>query len=634
MAQTYDIVYPPKGRALLDGGLNTKFERSIISDNESPDCLNVVFSNGAVETRMGSTKLNTAAIGSFVVDGLYTRRDNTAAETMVVFAGGTMWQLGVSTFTTVASAQSVFSTGVRVGTTQYENHMFIGNGTVTPYKYNGAHFTRHGVPAPVASGMTGAVSSSGGALAAATYYYKVAFVNSQAAFGDVSTATTGFTTVLSGSVNLTSIPIAPASHGVNARRIYRASGPAGTFQLISTINDNTTTTLNDTGLSASSDAPTDNGEPPVYSVACTHQGRLFVNDTANPGYIWYSNIFEPYTFASTNFQPVGDQTRDLVKSLEVYDNCILVGCENSAHLLYMPSTDPSEWSVIRIRTQYGTKSAFGSFLYNNKIMFPAMQNDKFVGFAAISGTSIDPTATTLDVSTAGSDLQSDRVEPDMFDVQEAYVGNISSIVFKNKAYIAVTDGANQTTNNRVYIFDFSISNLKKQEASWAPLSGISASQFTVYGGLLYYGSSIATGHVYRLEAPDYADDGSAINSYFWTKEFSGLKGHENLEKDFRKIKLLVQKPGAYYMGLTYRVDSDKGDGVTQQIDLNPGSAIWNAFVWGVGEWGGGTDQEEASVTLGRVSGKRIQLKFSNLNTANQRFKVHGFNITYNIKGKR
>jgi hypothetical protein len=634
MAQRFDIVYPPKGRALLDGGLNTKFERSIIADNESPECLNVVFSGGAVETRMGSTKLNTAAIGTFVIDGLYTRRDNTTAETMVAFAGGSMWQLAGTSFTTVASAQSVFSAGVRVGTTQYENHMFIGNGTVTPYKYNGAHFTRHGVPRAVSSGMTGTVSATGGSGLSGTYLYKVAYVNSAAVYGDVSTATAGIAVTAGNSIEISAIPVAPASHGVNARRIYRASGAAGTFELISTINDNTTTTLSDTGLTASTAAPTDNGEPPVYSVACTHQGRLFVNDTANPGYLWYSNIFEPYTFASTNFQPVGDQSRDLIKSLEVYDNCVVIGCENSVHLLYMPDTSPANWSVIKIRTPYGTKSPFANFLYNNKLMFGAMQNDKFVGFAAISGSSIDPEATTLDVSTAGSDLKSDRIEPDMFDVQEAYVRNISSMVFKNKAYITVTDGANSTTNNRIYIFDFSISNLKKQEASWAPLSGLNAAQFTVYGGSLYYGSSTATGFVYKLEDSGYADDSAAINSYFWTKEFSGLPGHENLQKDFREIRLLVQKAGAYFMGLTHRLDSDKGDGVTQQIDLNPGSTLWNGFFWGQADWGGGTDQEEVKVTLGQVSGKRIQLKFSNLNTSNQRFKVHGLNIRYNIKGKR
>ncbi len=88
------------------------------------------------------------------------------------------------------------------------------------------------------------------------------------------------------------------------------------------------------------------------------------------------------------------------------------------------------------------------------------------------------------------------------------------------------------------------------------------------------------------------------------------------------------------MNLTYRVDSDKGGGVTQQINLDPGSSLWGTLMFGSGKWGGGSDQQEVSVSLGQVTGKRIQFKFSNQNTANQRFKVHGMNITYNIKGRR
>ena len=173
----YDVVYPPRGRVVFDGGKNSKFERSIIADNESPDCLNVVFNNGGVATRGGVSKLNTAAIGSYVGDGLYVRHDNTGTETMVAFAGGTAWGLSGTSFTTIGSAQSVFTAGVRVGAAEYENHLFIGNGGVDPYKWNGAHFTRHGVPRPSVSGFTGAVSG-GGSLTTASYYFKVGFVNS------------------------------------------------------------------------------------------------------------------------------------------------------------------------------------------------------------------------------------------------------------------------------------------------------------------------------------------------------------------------------------------------------------------------------------------------------------------------
>lgn len=635
MASEFNVVFPAKGRATFDGGLNDKFERSIISENESPDCLNVVFTNGAVATRAGSSKLNTTAIGTFVGDGLYVRRDNTTAETMIAFAGGSAWQLGTTTFTTIASAQSVFSAGVRVGCTQFENHLFVGNGTVTPYKYNGVAFTRHGVPAPTTT-MT-VVSGAAGNLAG-DYLYKSVFVNSASVWGNVSPATATFTATSSGGQNvLSAIPVAPQSHGVSSRRIYRTDAGGTTYKFIATIADNTTTTYTDNIASSAAGvtAPTDNGEPPVYSVCTYHQNRLFVNDTANPNYVWYSNLFEPYTFASTNFILIGDGSSDLVKGLSVYNNYIVVMCENSVHLIYMPTTSAADWSTIRLPGQFGSKSPFSPFLYDNKMMLAAIQNTKFVGFAAVRGESIDPAATILTAGAAGSDMQSDRIEPDMFSVQESYVGNISSMVFKNKAYISLTYDTNNTTNNRIYLFDFSKSNLaKRQEASWVPLDGLNAAQFAIYGGFLYYISSTATGFVYKLETSSYIDDATAINSYFWTKEFSGNPGHENLQKDFRKVKLLVEKAGAYYMNFTTRVDSDSGGGNTQQVSLNPGSSLWGTLVYGSGVWGGGTAQEEITVPLGQVSGKRIQFKFSNQNTANQRFKVHGLNFTYNIKGKR
>ena len=87
-------IYPSQGRITLDGGLNTKFEQSLIEDNESPECANVVFGDGAVGTRDGTVKLNTSAIGSFVLDGLATRHADTDVETMIAFAGGTAWRSG------------------------------------------------------------------------------------------------------------------------------------------------------------------------------------------------------------------------------------------------------------------------------------------------------------------------------------------------------------------------------------------------------------------------------------------------------------------------------------------------------------------------------------------------------------
>ncbi len=629
----FNTIYPPSGKGLLDAGLNSKYERSIIEDAESPDCLNVVFTNGAVQTRGGTTKLNTATVGTFVCDGLYTRHDESGAETMVFFGGGTMHYLNATTFITIPSAISVFTAGLRVGTAEYQNHMFIGNGGVNPYKYGGTYFTRHGVPA--ATGVVSTVSNAIGTLTGA-YQYKITYVNSFSVEGDVGTATVSLS-VTNAQISLTGIPVAPQSHGVSSRRIYRTANGGTVYKRLATLSDNTTTSYTDNIADASLgvNAPTDNGEPPKYSIVIYHQNRLFTNDSNNPNYFWYSELGEPYTFASTNFAKIGDDTSDLVKSFAIYDNNLVVLCQNSVWFVYMADTSPTNWQIVKSRSPYGTRSPFCALNTENKILFPAIKDTRFVGFATLEGNSVSSDATFLSVLVAGSDRASDRIDPDMASVQGSYVGNTSGIVFKNKAWISVTYGTAATTNNRVYLYDFSNSNLsKKQKYSWTPFTGITAAQFTIYNGNLYFGSATATGFVYQADTSTYNDDGAAINSYLYTKEFQGLDGEESYDKDFRYLNILVEKLGAYYMTVNYRMDSDNGSGDTQQVSLTPGGSLWGTMVWGVNNWNAGYAQEDVRVFLGQSRGKRIQFKFTNQNTINQGFKVHWISFTYNLKGRR
>lgn len=639
MGQIFDIVYPPEGRVTFEGGLNNKYPPAIIQDNESPDCLNVYSVNGAVEVRGGSTQLNTTPVATAAIDGLYTREDNGGGQTMVAFCNGSMWQLGTTTFTTVASAQSVFTAGVRVGATNYLNKLYLGNGGVIPYKYDGVAFTRHGVYAPTATAVV--ATGAAGNVPPQDWVYAYTYVNSAVVESNISPLAGTFTVGASSVVSLTALGTAPQSFGVSSRNIYRATTTVGPFKRVGSIADNTTTTFTDniTIAGLGTTAPTDNGTPPKYNVLVQHQQRLFMNDTANPNYIWWTEILTPDTVKSTSFQPFGDGAFDIVKGLAVYNNSILVLCQNSMWLYYMPDATPANWQVIRILTQYGSKSPYATFLYENSCMVAAMQNSKFAGFASVTQNAVTLERTKLETALAGSDRATDRIEPDMFNVNQAVAGNISAIVFKNKAFVALPYGSGQTTNNRIYLFDFSHSEMSSQSGadpySWSPFGSLNAAQFCIYGGSLYFGDSTATGLIYQLETTSYNDNGAAINSYFWTKEYSGTPGHENLQKDFRKVKLLVDMAGSYYMNLTYRTDSDKGAGTQIQIYLNnAGLATWGSFTWGVGSFGSGSNQTELTVPLGQASGKRIQFQFSNQNAANQRFKVHGLNFTYNIKGKR
>lgn len=634
MANDNEILYPKNERQGLDGGLNNRFEKHLIADNESPDCANVIFDNGAVETRLGTRKANSAAVGSYVGDGLYTRHDSSnKAQTMIAWFNGTAYAYGTNTFVAIASSVSIFTAGTRVAASEYENYIYFNNGNNISYKYNGA-FTRHGVYPPTANTLS--VVCGGTGVLTGDVNYKVTYVNSNLVESNVTTATATYV-ASSNQISLTSIPVAPTSFGALYRRLYRrASG--GTYLRVTEIQDNTTTAYTDNVAEGSlgAAAPTDQGVPPKYSAIITHNNRLWCNDTENPSLVWYSELGNPYVFKTTSFEEVGDNSGDIVQGFVIHDNGVVVLCDKNNYLIYQPSTDPSGWEVVKLRSPYGTRSPFSGFSYNNKQMYAAVENDNFVGFAAISGDSADPDATLLTVSAAGSDLKSNRIEPDMLQVPSNMVARISSIVHKNKGYIAVAYGTGATNNNRVYVFDFSINNLsKKQEASWVPWTGLNCEQFTVLNGVLYYITSTATGFVYEMNRPStYSDDGSAINSYFWTKEFSGQPGHEQFMKDMRYVNLLYEKPGAYSMYLNYKVDSDDGDGNRIAIDLNPGSSLWGTMIWGVDSWGGGRDYDEDRQYLGQLIGKRIQFRFSNQNVAGQKFKVLGLQFGYLLKGRR
>lgn len=628
-------ISPAKGRYHFDGGLNNKFEKTLIGDNESPECLNVVFSNGAVGTRDGFGKLNTTSVGpSFICDGLYVRHTNAGNQTMVMFAGGSAWQLtGTTTFATIPSAQSVFTAGVRVGAAEYQQHLFIGNGGVIPYKYNGTDFTRHGVYPPT---TTSTVSTGAAGALTGDYTYKVTYVNSQSVESDVGPVTATHTAA-STQISMVCIPVAPQSFGVSARRVYRTAAGGTTFKLLTTINDNTTTTYLDNVADASlgATAPTDNGVPPKYSVVVYHRDRLFCNDSANPNFYYYSDLAEPYTFGATNFRRFGDNTDDIVRALAVDGENIVIFGDKSVEILYMPDTDDTNWVRIKTKVDFGCRSPFGIVKYSNGLLFPAMQSDKFVGFAHLRGDALEPSVTLLTVTAAGSELLSDKIEPDMFDVKEADVGEISGYIFKNKAHFAVPMDISATENNRIYVFDFSISNLsKKTPYSWTPWTGLYAAQFVEYNGTLYFGDGRQAGQVWKQTEGTYKDDTAAIDSYYWTKEFGGNIADFNFHKDFRFANILVDMAGAYSMNFTAKTDSDLGSGNTQAISLDPGGSLWGSMDWGIDSWGGGTAQKEMRVDLGTLSGKRIQYMFDNQNTINQRFKVHGLNFLANVKGYR
>lgn len=638
-------VFPDAETLTFDGGLNNAFSRTLIPNNESPDCKNVIFDDGAVGTREGIVKLNTAAVASAAIDGLYTRRDNTGVETMLAVCNGSVFALATTTFITIPSAQGVFTAGERVAFEQAENYAFMGTSSTIAYKWNGAEFTRMGVYPPTTTATVASANLVGALTASGEYRYKITFRNSNLVESDLGPVTSTFViSTTSGQNTMAAIPVAPTSWGVGSRRIYRnAAADTSVFKLVATIADNTTTTYADNVADAAlgATAPTDNGVPPKFTACIWHRNRMFVNDVSNPNYVFYSEIGQPYTFPTTNFFKIGDKTSDLVRGFSSYGDNLLIFCDESVWLNVMTNvSDDTTWQQSPTTSPYGSRSPHGlaqiRLKDNNAILFPAVEGRVFVGFSAIIGAQVDVTASLNSVSTAGSFLQSDRISPDMASINTLYINSIYSMVYKQKVYISVPYGSNQTTNNRVYCVDFSLDNLNKpQPLSWVPFTGIAINQMTIYGGNLYGGDSAATGFVHKLVGTStYSDNGTAIDSYYWTKEFSGYEDDANYTKDFRYVNVLFDNAGAYYMRVYYRVDGSNDAGNYTQINLTAPTSLWGTLVWNVNNWSASLDQSERRVYLGTTRGRKIQFKFSNENTAGQRFKVHRINFSYNIRGYR
>jgi hypothetical protein len=629
------VVYP---LVAFDGGLNSKYAPNIIGDNESSDCKNVVFDDlGGVETRGGSTKFNTTAVGSFAGDGLFTTQFNDGTSQMVGFWGGSPYKLtGTSTFTVIASGLSVWTAGSRADMAMYQNIAFFGNGFSQPYKYNGTEWTRHGITKPTNAALT--TSGTAGANGASTgdVNYKFTYVNSYSVESDITAgATTTLTLGTSASVSITCVPVAPVSFGVNARRIYRRdSATSSEYKRVATISDNTTTTYLDQIPNASLGvaAPLDQGEPPLWKFIISHQERLWMATGADST-LYYSELTTPFVVKSANFILFSDGDGEVITGLAVHANMLVVYKSNSVWLLYMASTDPAEWIRLKSKAKFGGASHYAQADFEGFRMYIGQRYGKLAGFFAIAGDDTKPNTTDLPATAVNADSMSDRIEPDVFAFRKSVVDKACAIEYKNKLWFSVPYDA--ALNNRVYQFDFTRRAEDKTTGSWVPFTypyGFNA--FTVYNAKLYGQGAEAAGFVYELDTTSYNDNGTAINSYIWLKEYYGHPAHQENWKDFRQANFVVETLGAYNMNVGFRTDADTGVS-TKQIDLDPGGPVWLSFTWGSATWGAASSRANATIYFGISSGKRLEIMFSNQNAVNQGFHVYpNGSFTYNLRGRR
>lgn len=611
----------------LDGGKNTKDSPSKIATNESPDLLNVVFTDqGSVETRQGTTLFNTQAVGSHVIDGQAAFNG-----TMVVWAGGDMFRMSNTTGVTIPSAQSQFASGTKIAHTIYQNLLIFSDGTNGPYKYDGTGFYQLGIQVPSAPT---AASNAGGDVEAGTYYYRVSFINSQVVEGEAGSASAGITIGGAASITVANIPVGEASHGVDARNVYRASDTAGTYRFVGTISDNATTTFTDSVSAASwlvGAASIDDGTAPTpFTTVKEHKERLFFDDSSERTLIRYTELSNPFLSPVANFEPISKGDKSNITLIDEQDDFVTIFKDNSIWLwdLVDPS-DVTTWLKIKSPSNYGIVGPRAATKVENGLLFMGKRNGRITGLHMLTGLNV--------IETADQKLRtrsvSEKIETDILAFPSTYWPDIEMMTYNNKVYIACAISGD-TSNDHMYWFDINRLGSDGQPGSYSLWDGIPVNTLVEFNGGLYAGTSEATGEIFELEDGTYNDRGSAINSYWWSKELGGNTNLQRWIKDWRFLTLWYELVGAWPMNLRYRADGDMSDGDVINVSLTPGGALWDTAVWGTDTWGGGRKDFESDHSLGTLLGRRVQFRVDNQNTADQYFRVHSLQSRGHLRRQR
>lgn len=615
----------------FDGGLNTNDNLSSISPFESPDTLNTIFDeDGAVATRNGSEKWNTTLIGSFAVDWGISYNN-----TMIVWANGVMYRnsgpSGLS-FEAITTSSGKFATGVKVAALVYQNILFTSDGTNGPWKYTGAeNFYNMGIDTPSLPAGSG---TSAGSISTGTYYYAVSFVNSQAVEGSLGSVSAGITIATSSAIGITDIPVGSGLAGVNQRFLYRAEAASGPFRKVQTIADNTTTSVADTVANgAEGKNPIDDGtKPDTFRTIALHKERLFFDSSTDRTFLRYTEIENPFIAPALNEEPINQGDGEDIIAVASQDDFVTIFKKNKTFgVVTQDPADDLTWIKVEVPANIGIIGPKAFTKVQNGLIFVGRQNNFITGFHYLNGIEVressDGKLRSISIS--------EKIQPEILTrVSTSSWQHIVMDLYKNRLFMAFTPTSG-SNNTRIFWLDLTRVGTGGQPGSWSEWTGINSNVFFGHAGHFFSGDSSATGFVRRLETSSYNDSGSAIESYFWTKEIGGEKEGtlDSYVKDLRELYIWHSQLGNYFMNVRVRADGDTSDGIAYPVNLSSGSELWGSMVWGVDPWGGTRSDIESRLVMGYL-GKRFQVGFTNQSTVTQGFKVHRVELGFNIRRRR
>lgn len=629
--------------AIFDGGLNTKAQELALLPNQTPFAYNWVNDDyGALTTRNGIKTHNSTPIASSPIDGLFSFKPNTMSALLLAICGDSAYvKTGAGTaFNLIPSSQSLFTAQVPCEIVQFLELAFFSNGGQQPYKFNGREFTRAGVSAP-SQALSAACNAAGGNLVG-TYTYVYTGVNSYLAEGDYG-GTSPPLAVVSGTVRVSNIPTAPASHGIESWNVYRnTAGVQGVYYKITNVTNGVTSfTDNVADASLIEEASTDQGFLRKFSFLMQAAGRLW---GAVDDFLWFSEANQPEVFPSSNNIRVGRGDGLQISGIASFKGMVVISKSdfNGRTAIYqlligdsVSVSDPSSWYLSLISEVGGSESQRAIVPYSNYLM---LFNRK--GAYAFNGAGISLAENPSRAGSSRSDTISENIEGNLRSSvlsEQSLLRGATAIDHQNKIWLSVDIGERQlfdlnkaiATNSRIYQYDYTrISDSTRKGGAWHEIQYnilIGISKFTIHEGSLYGGESgldlgsRPCGYVYELDN-GHLDGDEIRTAQYRTAQLQGKKGHEGYFKDFRHVFVTCKGQGE--VDVYFKVD---GEAATSTF----GSQIFIQTITLA------SSIQRVHMNLDRANGKRIYFAFHTaMNAVGDTCTILKLELIYTLRGQR
>lgn len=408
--------------------------------------------------------------------------------------------------------------------------LFISNGFDYPLVYDGTYVKQMGAPTAkdllVAGSLTGA------------YYYAMTYVidGVEIILGTVSNTIT----VSSKSIDL-DLPVGIAT--CTARKIYRTEAGGSTLKLLTTINDNTTTTYQDNTADGSLGAniPSTNSSCPTPQFITVKDEKIIGAVNANrPNYL-YVTEFEVEVFFNTSgvydVSGVGNDNSPLTGLIEDYNQIVVF----SEKHIYLADTSGLTASVKQTTSNVGCIDGFSiaripeNDILQGGIMFVSNLYDVRI-FSGNIATNLATSFDNLTTNNFSSALNKDSLKNQLKD-------NALEAVFYDYKYHLIAE-------TFMYVYDIRISGWTKyfiKTTSYTPVYW----RFFLIGQTLYV-TQKNTGIVEQMyNAITYR--GEEITAFFETPEIA--VGTER--KFFKNLYIYYDKSGSNTLTALATIDSTK-----------------------------------------------------------------------------